>query len=1373
MEVTIGERILEERRRQGWEQAELAQRLSTPVSQQTVSRWERGASRPRRAVVVELAALFGVDATDLLTAAGYTELTDHPGEVQKPVRPHLTVLPVSELAPDKFEELVADVARELRPDTFVSRFGSQGHKQYGVDIVAEKDSRYVQTYQCKRHKEFGPQDVRDAVAQVTIDADAHFLVLARRSASPDARREMQSHPGWSLWDAEDISRIVRGLRLDRSVRLVDTYFPGWRAAFLGVAEPGPWLQPQEFFQPLSTGALYNHDWTLVGRRDELDRLVAFASDLEQRLFLVVGRGGIGKTKLLREASRTVSGGGTAVFFLKPGSDVRAEDIELLPAKKPVLVVIDDAHDHDDLTVVVGDVLRRSPLTKILLSLRPLGIDSLRSQLRPLGISVSDLPRLDLTDLSGDDAEALAIEALGPEWPRQLAEHLGRLTADCPFVIVVAGVLIRRGLLDPTCVDHVDKIRQEVLNTFYDVVVADPISGDPEMRREVLDGVAVLQPFRSADPGFQGTLAALIREPYDRAVRHIRSLEDAGVLLRRGSSLRVVPDLLGDVVMSRACFDDGSGAPTGYLQRAWEAAHGEAAQHLFVNASRMDWQVRHDHPGVPRLTNDLWDAVDAAARAAGILGRISILKLLQKVAFFEPHRSMALVNWIVANPTDEDVDDPMLRLHSPTYEDVLHEVPAVLRAIAFNEAYLRDAANLLWSLAATDWRETNRYPEHPLRVLRGFAEFEPGKPLRYNHAMIDIAAEWLDAGSLPELAPSPFDVLEPLLATEGSDEFMDGFAIGFRPYLLDPAVVRPLRERVIALALGELASADIGRASRAVKALEASLHFPVGMFGRSVSDDDKKAWLPDFLQVLSRLRDTVATTPMDPVIIVALRRAIYWHLEYSQIGTRDAAREVMGSVPRSLEFRIALALFDGSCDFLGERRADVRETEEAKRLARASLATDVVAAHTDHEIVALLESRISAQLAAFSGQAGTPGLFVADLIDARPSVGVAICEAVVADPDAKVHDVVAVAISRLADLRPDEAMIEVRALLATGSLRVKRAVAQALGWNRGGRSTLLDGEFDVLMQLVEDDDEVIRRLIVIGAQRLAQQRAPESLLLLSHVRFTDSMAVAEEVFQCFSSMGPLRWSQLPEPDAEAMLAQLVECPSLDEYWIQDFLFQLSKEDPKRVVAFLMSRVEHWEAMDSALEYRPLPFHWHTPLQIGASPDLVVVLRGIRDWMAKEPDSWKRQHEGGSLFAAAARNFDDPDVVAFLDETLAARDANVMAALASILRHMPRDVFLSGAELAQRVLAAASNFGPEYVDQVMGAMYGAVISGSYTGAPGQPLPRDLKQRDKARRLADRLIPGSPAERFYRSLERSAEERMQWRADHDAKLLDGREW
>lgn len=46
------------RRRRGWTQADLARRLGTdPV---TVSRWERGVSRPRPSALKRLAELFGI-----------------------------------------------------------------------------------------------------------------------------------------------------------------------------------------------------------------------------------------------------------------------------------------------------------------------------------------------------------------------------------------------------------------------------------------------------------------------------------------------------------------------------------------------------------------------------------------------------------------------------------------------------------------------------------------------------------------------------------------------------------------------------------------------------------------------------------------------------------------------------------------------------------------------------------------------------------------------------------------------------------------------------------------------------------------------------------------------------------------------------------------------------------------------------------------------------------------------------------------------------------------------------------------------------------------------------------------------------------------
>jgi len=53
MRENLGELIRQARVQRGWEQSELALRLGS-VGQQTVSRWERGLGRPRRAVLSQL-----------------------------------------------------------------------------------------------------------------------------------------------------------------------------------------------------------------------------------------------------------------------------------------------------------------------------------------------------------------------------------------------------------------------------------------------------------------------------------------------------------------------------------------------------------------------------------------------------------------------------------------------------------------------------------------------------------------------------------------------------------------------------------------------------------------------------------------------------------------------------------------------------------------------------------------------------------------------------------------------------------------------------------------------------------------------------------------------------------------------------------------------------------------------------------------------------------------------------------------------------------------------------------------------------------------------------------------------------------------------
>lgn len=1374
MELTIATRILEARQRMGWEQSDLAQRLRTPVSQQTVSRWEKGGSRPRRELVVELAELFGEDPAEFLEAAGYTNLSDQPQAVARPVRSHLTVLPVWDLAPDKFEELIADLGQALRPDLFVARFGGQGHTQSGVDIVAEKDSRYVLTYQCKRREDFGPKDVREAVSRVTIDADSHFLVLSRRSASPESRKEMQLHPGWTLWDAQDISRAVRGLPLDRSMRLVDTYFPGWREDFLGVPEPGPWLRPDDFFQSSTTGAFYNHDWTLVGRQSEMETLVAFVADPKQHVGLVTGTGGIGKSKVLWEVARQAQAQDVTVRFMRPGAQYKTSDRELLPTETPLLVIIDDAHERDDVKVVMSDILSARPTASILIALRPYFTTLLAADLQQLGARLEDLPQVQLSELNLRDAEALAIEALGPDWPRHLGERIGYLTRDCPFITVLAGTLIRRNLLDPRCVDHEESVRRVILRTFRDVLIADPISGETDLRRSILDALTVLQPFQSGDPTFQRILGRLIERPYDRAISHVRALEGAGVLIRRGEALRVVPDLLADTVLSQASFDEGSHSSTGYLERAWSAAEGTAFQHIFVNAARIDWQVRHDDPQASGLTNTLWDAIEVATHDAGIVGRINAVQLLQKVAYFQPDRSLNLAQWIVENPTDtlEDLEDqPLLRAYPPTYHDVVKELPSVLRAVAYNMAQQRPAMDILWALAATDGRETNRYPEHPIRVLRSLAEFHGAKPLTYNQVVIDVATSWLETDRLEEGGPSPFDVLEPMLATEGSEDSSDGSAIRFTPYLINPEVVLPCRNRILALALKELASPEIWRATRALKAIEASLRLPMGMFGRHVTGDERQKWVPLFVETLDSLRDTLSTMSVDPVIAVAVRQSLHWHLEYSDIGTRDAANAVIGGIPDSIEIRTGTALFDGWGHLSKGRTTDLKLLDSKQEAQRERLAKELVRLYDVDSLVSLVETRLAAQRAAFKGTAGNPRPFAWTLVKDTPAIGLAICHRVQSQPQSPLMDILSVVIAALAEEQPIEAVEALNDLLATEALAYRRAIALALGWNRG-RRRLIPGEYDVLVRLTGDEDPLVRQFVAQATQRLAGEHPSEAVALIGQIRFSDSPQVAEELFVSFTGHGSLRWNMLSPDIARQMLRQIVECPSIEEYWIQEFLFRFSGEHPREALELFKHRIERWEQIGYG-DYNPLPFHWSHPLQVRADPDLGSLLRELLEWVSQAPDSWMRQEAGGRLIVAVAQDFNDPDVLAFLQETLDERSPTLMAALASVLRQMSHDFVLSHPDFVSGALRAASMVGDESVQHIAGALHGAAVSGSFSGSPGQPFPRDVDQRDKAGRLADSFPSGSVEQEFYRSLQRSAEDRIRWSADRHEKWLDGRDW
>jgi hypothetical protein len=83
------------------------------------------------------------------------------------------------------------------------------------------------------------------------------------------------------------------------------------------------------------------------------------------------------------------------------------------------------------------------------------------------------------------------------------------------------------------------------------------------------------------------------------------------------------------------------------------------------------------------------------------------------------------------------------------------------------------------------------------------------------------------------------------------------------------------------------------------------------------------------------------------------------------------------------------------------------------------------------------------------------------------------------------------------------------------------------------------------------------------------------------------------------------------------------------------------------------------------------------------------------------------------------------------------------------------------------------GEKSVNVIRGGLFAATTSGGRNGRPGQPFPEDIEQRDRSAELARTLPPGSVEANFYRSLEKSAIEGIQWFTERGEQLMDGRNW
>ena len=828
-----------------------------------------------------------------------------------PVVPYPEFLPLDDpnLPWERFEAFCEELISRLPGVKETHRYGRSGSRQKGIDIIANLDNGERWAFQCRQWKKFTKTDATRAIQGTSYEADRFILTLSRQATS-GVRDACDDHPTWDVWDVGDISRKVREMAMHPAARLVEAHFgPSWRKAFLGLQGLTSFVPPTEFFRPfLNQSALFNHAWHLVGRSDHIRLAHEFVESQHQNVAVLVGRGGIGKSKILHALAETFHSEhkGMSLWFTAEGVPLTQDGADHLPYE-PCVLVVDDAHRRGDLPALLALSRQRRLVTKLLLTCRPQSVDHLRSQLTHGGFDVHEVVYLpDVKELSREEVTELGRQALGPEFST-LAGQLARVTWDCPLVTVVGGQLVAKKAIAPELLERDEEFRHTVLTRFRDILVGEVGDRiDPSLCRSLLDLIAAVQPIRlDNEKTLQGEAEFL---SIDRPIllRSLGALQEAGVLLRRGNTLRIVPDVLADHILHEASVTPQRQS-TGYADLVFDKFGSLCPGEVLRNLSELDWRLRWS--GVPsaELLRGVWQRIEHEFKEASNLGRLTILRILGDVALNQPERMLALVEYAMRNPTTKAEDAEWSGVYEFGHGDVLRQLPTLLRRISYTLNFLPRCCELLWELGRDDDRNLNPQPDHPMRVLADLASYDIDKPLGVNHGVLDAMEQLLEASDCHDHVHSPLDVIDPMLAKTGDSTYSEGHHLVHRSFVLKEGSIKSNRERCFSLVVRCLSS-DILRASlRALESLETALREPLGAFGHDISDDDREQWRPEQLEILTHIADLVQHST-EPVTFLRIKQVLWWHRNYSPSSeVRDKADAIVASISESFEFRLTQEL----------------------------------------------------------------------------------------------------------------------------------------------------------------------------------------------------------------------------------------------------------------------------------------------------------------------------------------------------------------------------------------------------------------------------------------------------------------------------------
>jgi hypothetical protein len=1300
-------------------------------------------------------------------------------DLQIPRKVHEECLPLEKLAWDAFEVFCFDlIARSLEHQK-IYRYGTQGDDQQGVDIVTHLNNGEKWAFQCKQWQRFNRSDAIKVIKQATEFKADRYILLLSRVASVEVRKVIADTPEWEVWDVQDISQKVRELPIEIARRLVrDHFHPEWQNAFLGISKLTPFVSSEDFFHAwLDKNRLFNHTWELEGRNDVLTSLHDFVTSNEKQVAILSGRGGIGKTKLLYEFSKEFKNSNFLLWFVEEGKPVTSENVENL-SLYPCIIILDDAHqpEHEQsLKTLLSLMQERSrnqhPEIKLVLSSRPHAIQFLKSQLDRKEINYLEIA--ELKELSGSEMKALARQAMGQEYTH-FADQLALIARDSPLVTVIGGQLLAEQEISINLLERNEEFRRKVLNRFQEVLVG-KISEEinPEVCKKILELMAAVVPIQLTNEQFQQAASEFLKIDKATLNSSLGTLEKAGVLLRRGSSLRITPDVLADHILHKACLTE-QGDSTRYAEDVFNNFRKVYPTQVLRNLAELDWRVRSSSEQDINLLNVILRNIQEEFKKASNLDRYMLLDLVKEIAYYQPDFSLEIVHFSMRSPATTPNDESLSQSYHFTHSNVLSKLPEIIKRISYTLDYLPICCDLLWQLGRDETsRPYNSDPES-IRILVDLAKYGVAKSLKFNWEVLNAIEQWLQEPDAHNYIYSPLDILDPFFEKDIEHQNHNGLTLQISRILVSQEKTKEIRGKALDIIKNLLNSNNVKVTLRVLESLEKILNEIRDYSNHPI--EENKSWEPEQLEILEIIQSLV-TRDIEPLIqLRAIEKLEYCVRQSCSSAVKQKAQNIIALVPRTDKLKLTGVLsgnyqWDSQAD---EFLPDWKERDKVIDQILKNLAETFLKKYPfPQKGIQVLNERL--QVISDNGSKISTG-FLSSLSGSNPEYSIELCEKVLEIGNCPISPHLASILNPARKFDIKRAINILQNAIDSGESSFCYSFAkQYWDWQQDVAS---DDFCEMIQRLLDHPEFEVKKSAIESLVILIQIQPQLAIFLALNVEVNENTELAEALF---SSLRLISLDILKDEELKILLNKLEGVDYLSNSNINKFMICATKKIPYLVFKLILNRIELSLKKDET--YKPLPSDYHENcLQyLSSAEEYEIMLRNICDiWldhfsqtelilsgnyensdknrisssMKLEPLYRKLYQQVSLTYLDKSKRDISPTSLNVLNEWINSNDAKQIKAASTLIREFPNDFIFKHLEFVVNLLKQADNAGDDCYQKVSHNLFVTATFVVRVSIPGQPSSEDENLRDKASEIANRFYKGHPVRKFFDSLVEQAE-------------------